>query len=390
MAKQLGETDDPKALVPGKPDSVTSTVTAMRTYGDALAKAATGLKRIDTTDGWRGDAGDAFRAVFHGQPAKWQEAADCFHGAATALETYNKTLTWAQGQAADAIREWNEGESATATAKTQHQQKEKDAGHELPFDDPGEAKRNAARTTLNTARSQLSTAEGTANKIVGAARDKAPEKPGFWDKVGDVLDDIGADLANFGGEVVNGLASFGNAMVNHPGDMLTTAAGVGLMALGAGGEFGGGLLDITGVGAIAGVPINIASAGLITAGGVMAVGGLGDMMMHAASDDSVSPMRTDYEGSGGGEFEDTEGFRGSEYSQDEIEEFVNGHTGDGDPTMNRPSQQQVSDALNKGKPERLYNEDGTPRNAEKFEYNGVRVIVNYDMPWRSTSYKIGQ
>jgi uncharacterized protein YukE len=390
MAKQLGETDDPKALVPGKPDSVTSTVASMRVYGDALARAATGLKRIDTTEGWTGDAGDAFRAVFHGQPAKWQEAADCFHGAATALETYNKTLTWAQGQAADAIREWNEGQTATSNAKTQHQQKEQQAGHELPFDDPGEAKRNTARSTLNSARTQLGTAEGTANSAVGSARDKAPEKPGFWDKVGDVLDDIGAGLANFGGEVVNGLASFGNAMINHPGDMLTSAAGLGLMVLGAGGEFGGGLLDATGVGAIAGVPINIASAGVIATGGVMAVGGLGDMTMHAASDDSVSPMRTDYEGSGGDAFEDTEGFRGGEYSQDEIEEFVNGHTGDGDPTMNRPSQTQVSDALNKGTPERLYNKDGTPRNAEQFDYNGVRVIVNYDMPWRSTSYKIGQ
>lgn len=44
----------------------------------------------------------------------------------------------------------------------------------------------------------------------------------------------------------------------------------------------------------------------------------------------------------------------------------------------------MHDALTKGTPTRL-----TGQNAEKFEYKGVKVIVNYDMPWRSTSYTIG-
>ncbi|MGH3875027.1 MAG: putative T7SS-secreted protein [Pseudonocardiaceae bacterium] len=385
MATELGETTDPKALVPGTPGSVTTTLMAMRGYGDALHEAGEGLKRINVAEGWSGAAGDAFREAFHGQPGKWLEAGDCFHDAASALETYSSTLTWAQGQAVDAIRQWNEGQTATSQAKSQHEQAVQQAGHDLPFNDPGEAMRQAARDTLNRARTQLSSAGDTAAKAVGSARDKAPEKPGFWDGVGDFFEDVGAGVANFAGHVVNGVASFSNAMLHHPEDLAATAAGLGLMLLGAGGEVGGVALDATGVGAVVGVPVNVVSAGAIATGGVMAAAGMGDLMMHSSSDDSVSPMRTDHAGSGGGEYKPTEGFRGSEFSKDEITEFVNGHTGGGNPVMGRPTPGEVDAALSKATPEKI-----PGQNAEKFEHNGVRVIVNYDMPWRSTSYYPGK
>jgi hypothetical protein len=368
---------------------VSAAAESMRRYGDALHQAGAGLKRIDTTEGWTGPAGDAFRDRFDGEPRKWLEAGDCFHSAATALDTYNSTLTWAQGQAAEAIRQWNAARGATERAKTQHQQDEQAAGHSLPFSDPGESGRNAARDTLSRARGQLRSAGGTANSTVGAARDKAPEKPGFWSKVGDFFDDVGAGLANVGGEIVNGLASVGNAALHNPGDLATMAAGAGLMVLGAGGEFGGVALDATGVGAVVGVPANVVSAGVIATGATMVGAGATHMMMAAAGDDHVEPMRTDHEGSGGDDFEPTGGFRGSEYSQDEIEQFINGHTGDGNVAMNRPTQQQVSEVLNNAEPVALEGQ-----NAEEFVHtvNGekIRVIVNYDMPWRSTAYKIGQ
>ena len=115
----------------------------------------------------------------------------------------------------------------------------------------------------------------------------------------------------------------------------------------------------------------------------MVVGAAGDLTMHAISDDSVSPMRTDYGGAGDGGYEPTDGFRNSEFSKDEIVEFINGHTGDGDPTMGRPTTQEVENALN-SEPQKL---DG--QNAELFRSGNVKVIVNYDMPWKSTSYYVG-
>ncbi|MEU4239331.1 putative T7SS-secreted protein [Actinoplanes sp. NPDC026619] len=385
MAKELGETNDPRELIPGDAASVAGTATALRARGDALHEAGAGLKRIDTADGWSGEAAEAFRARFDGEPSRWLEAGDCFHSAADALTDYSKMLIWAQQQAATAISQWNAAQNTTQQATAQHQQAEQQAGTALPFDDPGEAGRSTARDTLDSARQQLDGAGDTAAGTVGAVRDKAPKKPGFWSKVGDFFEDVGAGLANVGGHVANGLASFGNAMIHHPGDVAAAAAGAGLMIAGATGDVGGGLLDLTGVGAVIGVPINIASTAAVVAGGGIVVAGAGDLMMHATSDDGVSPARTDYEGAGGGEYEPTEGFRGSEFSKDEIVEFVNGHTGDGNVAMGRPTSAEVDAALTKAEPQKL-----PGQNAEKFEYNGVRVIVNYDMPWKSTTYYPGR
>lgn len=87
---------------------------------------------------------------------------------------------------------------------------------------------------------------------------------------------------------------------------------------------------------------------------------------------------------GGSERAPDDDFRGSGYTRDEIEQFINGHTGDGNPAMGRPTSGQVHDALTRGKPEPL-----PGQNAEKFEWKGIRVIVNYDLPWKSTAYRIG-
>src|SRR5882757_8054742 len=305
MTKELGETDAPLELVPGDSDSVSNTLWVMRGYGDALHDAGAGLQRIDTTEGWSGAAGDAFRKVFHGQPGKWTEAGDCFHNAANALETYGSILTWAQGQAADAIRMWNDGQAATNTAKNDHalavQQAQQKANAQtaagtptvapnIPFVDPGEAKRQAARETLNGARAQLNSAGDTAEHAVGLARDKAPHKPGFWSKVGHAFEDLGRDAENIGATALNDLASFGNAVINHPGDVGLAAAGALLTTVSAAGDGIGSVLAVTGVGTIPGLALDAASTVGVVGGVGMTTVAMRDLMMHASSDDSVSPV----------------------------------------------------------------------------------------------------
>lgn len=86
--------------------------------------------------------------------------------------------------------------------------------------------------------------------------------------------------------VVNTAASVVEAAAEHPEDLIEMAMGAGMIFLGAGGEVGGFALDATGVGAVAGVPIHIASAGLI-AGGATAVGqGAGRLVEHAQQKDA--------------------------------------------------------------------------------------------------------
>ncbi|MER5209266.1 polymorphic toxin-type HINT domain-containing protein [Streptomyces sp. NPDC002838] len=80
-----------------------------------------------------------------------------------------------------------------------------------------------------------------------------------------------------------------------------------------------------------------------------------------------------------------EDFHGSDYSLDEMVEFVNGHTGDGNPAMGRPSAAEIETTLRQAGPRQL---DG--QNSSRFDHNGVRVIVNWDMPWKSTAYYPGR
>lgn len=303
---ELGETDDPKQLVPGDPVALGGIAASLRSRGDELTLAGKGLQRIDTSDGWSGPAADAFREKFHGQPEKWIEAGDCFRNAATAIDGYAKTLSWAQSQAYDAVQQWAAGQAATAEAQTRYQQY-RQAGGTDPFQDPGEAGRTSAQQTLSQARQRLKADGDTATATVGHARDKAPKKPGFWSKVGDFFSDVGADLENAGAHTLNGLASFGNAMAHHPGDVALAAAGAGLMVVSGVGDAGGAVLDATGVGAIVGVPINVVTTAGVVAGGGMLAGGVGDLMMNASGDDHVSPARTDHTGSGGTNFRDVHG-----------------------------------------------------------------------------------
>jgi hypothetical protein len=85
------------------------------------------------------------------------------------------------------------------------------------------------------------------------------------------------------------------------------------MALGSGGEALGVALDATGVGALAGVPLNIASAALIAHGAVNTVAG-GAGLVHAMS------MGGEGEGGGGGsgrrELTDDEKWEQAEQARD--------------------------------------------------------------------------
>jgi hypothetical protein len=74
-------------------------------------------------------------------------------------------------------------------------------------------------------------------------------------------------------------------------------------------------------------------------------------------------------------------FHGTGYSLNELTQFTYGHTGAGNPAMGRPSLRQIEDTLRNAGPIKI-----NGQNAARFEHNGVRVIINYDAPWRSTAY----
>lgn len=64
---------------------------------------------------------------------------------------------------------------------------------------------------------------------------------------------------------------------------------------------------------------------------------------------------------------------------------------DGNPTLDpRPTRSQIEAALDKGTPKPPGNQQDPNSRQEQFDYKGVRVILNYDMPWKSTAYYPGR
>jgi Putative T7SS secretion signal domain/Bacterial toxin 35 len=269
---QLGQTSSPLDLVPGDPASISAVAGKLLTYANLLTEAGNGLEVIDTESGWQGTAADGFRAKFRGQPSAWQRAGSCFLSAAKALDAYAPVLSRAQQDAAEAVTQW-------------------DAGH-----------KQAAQSILSTARTNVSDAAGMAASAIGAARDKAPPQPGFWSDVGGFLKGALRGAEDVGADALNGAASIGNAMVNHPADVGTLLGGTLLTAAGSFGDAGGTVLVATGIGAPIGVPVDALSTIAIGTGVTLMAASGGDLVRHAAGNDSEDPVQpgTGSSGSAGG------------------------------------------------------------------------------------------
>ncbi|MFD4190742.1 putative T7SS-secreted protein [Amycolatopsis thermoflava] len=163
---ELGETSDPKALVPGDPLEIRKSAVHLLRYGRALNEVGDGLKDLDSSH-WKGAAADAFREKFEAEPTRWQNCGDAFLDAETAIQAYCQQLSWAQDQAGEAIKLWDQGQQATHAAQQQESP---------PADDPGEGLRRQAQDLLNRGRQGV---DETAWRVVGIldrAQALAPQK----------------------------------------------------------------------------------------------------------------------------------------------------------------------------------------------------------------------
>jgi RHS repeat-associated protein len=228
--EQLGQTTDPTQLIHGDPAAISQAARQLRTFAGAFGETAAGLSGIDTAH-WTGAAADAFRAKYAPQPARWQDAATGCGDGAGALDPYAETVTWAQGQARQAIDLYEAGKRATATAVTSYN--EQVAGYNQaaqvyndslaagrnpgpqptrpgPFTDPGEALRQQAERVLAVARQRRDESAGEAAAKIRSATSLAPAEPSFTQRLVDDLADAGqagriAEL-HFEGGVLKGTA----------------------------------------------------------------------------------------------------------------------------------------------------------------------------------------
>jgi hypothetical protein len=175
---ELGQTADPRALIPGAPEVIEADVNALIAHGQRTEQVGHGLKRVDVGN-WAGAAGTGFADTWSKEPPKWLKVADSIGATTGAMTTYAGTLRWAQDQAGGAIQVWNQGAAATIRAYVQYQAVSADAAARnvavTPFVDPGEQYRHQATELLARARQQLKAAGDQAARAIGGSSVGTPD-----------------------------------------------------------------------------------------------------------------------------------------------------------------------------------------------------------------------
>ncbi|MFD7297894.1 putative T7SS-secreted protein [Streptomyces sp. NPDC059897] len=113
MATKLGETADPKGLIPGEPAQLFTSAGRLTTATTTVEGIGDQLRSV-RVPGWDGQAGDAFWDDFSPQKGKWYRGADSLKNAASALQDYADVLEWGQRQAAQAIDLYDAGDETGA------------------------------------------------------------------------------------------------------------------------------------------------------------------------------------------------------------------------------------------------------------------------------------
>ncbi|MFE4259258.1 putative T7SS-secreted protein [Streptomyces sp. NPDC056883] len=261
---ELGQTEDPNRLVYGSVSKIRAQVSHLNDFKASFDKVGNGLKGMGEPDGLKGKAADAFRESVAKEPPRWFKAAEAFGKAADAMGRFAETVEWAQGQAKEALEEYNRAKKVSTEARGAHNKLVdtyntalKAKQDPLPprpsenFTDPGTAIATAAQDKLDTARKQRNDVAETVRTAVRAARDAAPPKPSYAKQLGDGMDYMDLAKTHLAGGVFKGTAgivNFARALnpmdpynLTHPAEYVTnlnsTAAGLVTMAndpLGAG------------------------------------------------------------------------------------------------------------------------------------------------------------
>ncbi|MFJ8565368.1 putative T7SS-secreted protein [Streptomyces sp. NPDC093514] len=241
---ELGQTEDPNKLVYGSVSKIRAQVSHLNDFKSSFTLVGNGLKGLEG-DGLKGASADAFREAIAKEPPRWFKAAEAFGKAADAMGRFAETVEWAQGQAKQALEDYNKAKKVSQDARTAYNKSitdykaaveaEKDTLPPRPsddFTDPGGPLIKAAQDKLDTARTQRNEVAETARTAVRAARDAAPPKPSYAEQLKDGMDYLDLAQTHLAGGVLKGTAGLGNFVrsvnpmdpynLTHPAEYLTS------------------------------------------------------------------------------------------------------------------------------------------------------------------------
>jgi hypothetical protein len=197
-SKALGETEDPKELVPGNVEQIEANVTRLTTEHTRISGRFDSLKAVRVPD-WTGVAQESWEVSYDAEVERWKKYLTHIEETRDAIKTYSGSVTAAQAKAQQAIDKWNQGEAATTKAAKEYNDAVDNyndhlcdpipvngppvirPAHPGVFVDPGQAIRDEAEEILDGAREDLETAgDDAVGKLQNVDGAKTDAQYDFW------------------------------------------------------------------------------------------------------------------------------------------------------------------------------------------------------------------
>lgn len=249
------------------PWQLSSAAEDLRRQAGSYSEVGTLLRDLELGT-WAGEAADEYRDRIAREPARWFDAAEALLDAAGTLDVHIETVRWARARLDDATDLRRHAEATTSP-------------------DLGATLAQEAHAIVRRVSEALDDSTWSVVWRLDRAAALAPSTttwPTPW------WDQVRRTVANAGVDAVNAFASIGSAVTHHPTDALGLVGGMAMLDAGAGAVIGSLAADATGVGAVAGVPVGLAGAAVAAAGGTLSVASARDLVMHAESDDTHTPL----------------------------------------------------------------------------------------------------
>ena len=197
-SKALGETEDPKELVPGNVEQIEGNVSRLTSEHTRISGRFDFLKAVRVRD-WTGVAQESWEVSYDAEVERWKRYLKHLEETRDAIKTYAGSVTAAQTKAQQAIDKWNQGEAATTKAAKEYNEAVAHyndhlcdpipangppvtrPAHPGIFVDPGQSIRDEAEEILDGAREDLETAgDDAVGKLRNVDGAKTDAQYDFW------------------------------------------------------------------------------------------------------------------------------------------------------------------------------------------------------------------
>ena len=202
-SKALGETEDPRELVPGNVERIEANVTRLTSEHTRISGRFDSLKAV-RVPGWTGVAQESWEVSYDAEVERWKKYLTHLEETRDAVKAYSGSVTAAQTKAQQAIDKWNKGEAATKQAATEYNKAVDNYNEHLcdpipvngppvigpahpgVFVDPGQSIRDEAEEILDGARADLETAgDDAVGRLQNVDGARTEAQYDFWGVDGD-------------------------------------------------------------------------------------------------------------------------------------------------------------------------------------------------------------